>query len=199
MREREKEEGLKKRGMGWGRHDLYDYDWHPLFTMPRVRVRDKVSRYLHRNSYWLSFSWRKTRQAFDSEQSFVWGLTSVDVYFWKLRKWKYISPPALPVWIWQTQTPSLPFCASDGTWNEQPVLFSTAPQDSLSTDPSRGKQPVITQKAKRGLPRTPSKIRWKSPPEGSLIWLNHMLKGGAGLGRKSTQRRPAFSMGGDLD
>ena len=49
---------------------------------------------------------RKARQALDSEQSLVFGEISFDGYFWKLRKWKSISLPSLPVSIWQTQISS---------------------------------------------------------------------------------------------
>lgn len=49
---------------------------------------------------------RKARQALDSEQSLVFGEISFDGYFWKLRKWKSVSLPSLPVSIWQTQISS---------------------------------------------------------------------------------------------
>lgn len=67
----------------------------------------------------LNSSLRKTRQALDSEQSFVFGEINFDGYFWKLRKWKFISPPSLPVSIWQTDF-FTPFCVLDGAEMSSP-------------------------------------------------------------------------------
>lgn len=118
------------------------------------------------NSHWLRFSWRKTRQAI--QRSFVWGLTSVDVYFWKLRKWKFISPPALPVWIWQAWISSLPFLLQMALkWAACVVQYSSL---GLGEHNPKQRQPVITQRANRGRPRTLSKIRWRSPQQALLEW-----------------------------
>jgi hypothetical protein len=132
---------------------------------------------------------RKTRQAFDSGQSFVWGLTCVDVYFWKLRKWKFISRPALPVWIWQAWISSLPFLLQIALkWTACVVWYSFL--GPWEHNPKQ-RLPVITQKANRGLPRTLSKIRWKSPPGSSVGMVETygylLLKDGAGVRWESPQ------------